>query len=297
VALALGSLAYDIAWRSPSLPPDGAVTGGGTALALAIPNVIGVSAVVFGVVAFAVTSLRREHASAERLLLNILPPSVAERIKGGERLIADSIDEATILFADVVGFTRLAAGYPADNLVGLLNRIFTRFDDLVERWQAEKIKTIGDAYMAACGLPQPRSDHAAVAAELALEMRAIVAEIAKEQGLVLQLRIGIHTGPVVAGIIGSRKFAYDIWGDTVNVASRMESTAPAGAIQVSERTARLLEGRYELEAQEPVAVRGRGELTTYLLDGRQAGAAATGEVVPIAGAATRLRGMSARPTS
>ena len=190
-------------------------------------------------------------------------------MRAGETAIADSFEEVTVLFADVVGFTRLAAAYPADNLVRLLNRIFTAFDKIAERWEVGKIKTIGDAYMIASGLPVARQDHAHVIAEVALAMQTAAARIGREQGLVLELRIGIHTGPVVAGIIGLKKFAYDVWGDTVNIASRMESTAPTGAIQVSGRTGQRLAALYRLAPREPIVVRGQGELSTFLLDGRR----------------------------
>ncbi|HET6522101.1 MAG TPA: adenylate/guanylate cyclase domain-containing protein [Geminicoccaceae bacterium] len=267
--LATGSLVYDLLFRPPGLPAASVVGSGGVALVLAILNVVAVSAVIFALVAYALAELRREQASVERLLRNVLPGPIAERMRAGETAIADSFEEVTILFADLVGFTRLAAGYPADNVVGLLNRIFSAFDELAEQWDVEKIKTIGDAYMLGSGLPVARHDHAAVVAEVALAMREVVERIARERGLVLELRIGIHTGPVVAGIIGLRKFAYDVWGDTVNVASRMESTAQAGAIQVSERTGRRLAPLYVLETREPVAVRGLGELTTLVLKGRR----------------------------
>jgi class 3 adenylate cyclase len=218
-------------------------------------------------------------------------------MRTGESTIADSFEEVTILFADVVGFTRLAAARPADQIVRLLNRIFTAFDELADRWDVEKIKTIGDAYMVASGLPLARDDHAAVVAEVALAMREAARRIADEQGLVLELRIGVHTGPVVAGIIGLKKFAYDVWGDTVNVASRMEASAPAGSIQVSERTARRLESLYTLSSCAPVTLRGLGPVTTYLLEGRKPeleedafphGRVTRSNVVAIAGTWSRL---------
>lgn len=269
LALIVGSLAFDAVFRPPQ-PPDGAaVTSGGLALLLTALNFIAASAVIFGILAYALAALRGEQAKTDRLLLNILPAPIAERMRTGESTIADSFDEVTILFADVVGFTRLAAARPADQIVRLLNRIFTAFDELADHWDVEKIKTIGDAYMVASGLPLARDDHAAVVAEVAIAMREAVRRIADEQGLVLELRIGVHTGPVVAGIIGLKKFAYDVWGDTVNVASRMETSAPAGSIQVSERTARRLEPLYALSSCAPVALRGLGPVTTYLLEGRK----------------------------
>jgi class 3 adenylate cyclase len=267
--LAIGSIGDDIVRRPPSMPEGAAVGSGQLALVLTGLDVLTVSAVIFILIIYTLGALDRERASTERLLRNVLPGPIAERIKAVETSIADSFEEVTILFADVVGFTRLAAAFPADNLVGLLNRIFSALDDLAEQFGVEKIKTIGDAYMVAAGLPTARQDNVAVIAELALAAHPVIRRIAEEQGLVLQLRIGIHTGPVVAGIIGLKKFSYDVWGDTVNIASRMESTAPAGAIQVSERTGRRLAGIYRLESREPVAIRGRGELSTYLLLGRR----------------------------
>jgi guanylate cyclase len=269
--LALGSLLFDLLRRPPTLPATAPVTSGSLALGLAILNVVAASTVVFTIFAHALTALRREQRSTEQLLLNILPGPIAQRLRTGETAIADSFEEVTILFADVVGFTRLAAAHPADQVVRLLNRIFTAFDELAERWGVEKIKTIGDAYMVASGLPLARHDHAAVVAEVALAMRVAVERVGREQGLVLELRIGIHTGSVVAGIIGLKKFAYDVWGDTVNLASRMESTAPAGSIQVSERTGRRLEAFYALEPRAAVAVHGIGPVATFLLAGRRPG--------------------------
>ena len=241
---------------------------------------VAISTAVFTVIAYALVNLRREQDSVEQLLLNILPSPIAERIKDGESFIADSFEEVSVLFADVVGFTPLAAAFPADNTVGLLNDIFSGFDDLIERYEVEKIKTIGDAYMIASGLPIARRDHAHVVAEAALAMRAIVEKIAAERSLHLQLRLGINTGPVVAGIIGLRKFAYDIWGDTVNVASRMESTAPAGQIQVSERAYDRLAPLYVLEPRGSMEIRGRGEMSTWLLQGRRQDAPAGAFPIP-----------------
>jgi adenylate cyclase len=269
LALALASLAYEALFHPPTLPSGSLIDSGGLALGIAVFNVAAVSAATFAIIAYALVNLRREQASVEELLLNILPGPIAEWIKDGESFIADSFEEVTVLFADVVGFTRLAAAYPADNVVSLLNHIFSEFDELIARYEAEKIKTIGDAYMIASGLPVARSDHAHVIAEVALAMREIVEGIASERSLPLKLRLGIHTGPVVAGIIGLRKFAYDIWGDTVNIASRMESTAPSGGIQVSERAHARLQLLYDFESRDPMNVRGRGEMASWLLKGRR----------------------------
>ncbi|MFA5137981.1 MAG: adenylate/guanylate cyclase domain-containing protein [Elusimicrobiota bacterium] len=210
-----------------------------------------------------------EQERSERLLLNILPAPIAERLKGGEGAIADGFAEASILFADIAGFTPFSHGVPPQELVGMLNKFFSRFDTLAEKHGVEKIKTIGDAYMVCAGLPIPRADHAQALAEMALDMREAVAECNRELGTSLSLRIGINSGPVVAGVIGLKKFVYDLWGDTVNAASRMESHGLPGRIQVTEATRELLKGRYELEARGPLDIKGLGRMTTYILKGRR----------------------------
>jgi adenylate cyclase len=212
---------------------------------------------------------KAEQAKSERLLLNILPAPVAERLKRNEGIIADSFDEVTVLFADIVGFTQLAAVVAAHDIVVLLNDIFSRFDLLTEKHGLEKIKTIGDAYMVVGGLPTPRADHAEAIADMALDMLAAVAEHARETAGTLSVRIGMHTGPVVAGVIGTRKFSYDLWGDTVNVASRMEATGVNGSIQVTPETHRRLQDRFTFEERAGVMVKGKGSMTTYVLTGRR----------------------------
>jgi len=184
----------------------------------------------------------------------------------------------------VVGFTPLAATRPAGEVVRLLDRVFTAFDEVAELWGVEKIKTVGDAYMAAAGLPTAVPDQAAVFAEVALAMRAAAARVGREEGLPLRLRIGLHEGPVVAGVIGRKRFAYDVWGDTVNLASRLETTAPPGAVQMSVQLAARLEGRYLLRAREAVSMRGHGELPTFLLLGRRADVPADAFPAPPGGA-------------
>jgi class 3 adenylate cyclase len=213
--------------------------------------------------------LQSEREKSERLLLNILPASVADRLKDGETVIADTFPNVTVLFADLVDFTRLASRISAGELVRLLNDIFSQFDWLVELHRLEKIKTIGDAYMVVGGLPNPRHDHAAAAAEMALDMQKVVARLGTLGGIKLDLRIGISSGPVVAGIIGSKKFIYDLWGDTVNIASRMESQGELGSIQVSETTFKLLQGAYNFRERGQLEVKGRGVMTTYFLLGRK----------------------------
>ncbi|HEY9898322.1 MAG TPA: adenylate/guanylate cyclase domain-containing protein [Pantanalinema sp.] len=212
-------------------------------------------------------ALRVEQDKSERLLLNILPEEIAGRLKQQPGIIADGFPEVTVLFADLVGFTKLSEELSAQELVHLLDSIFTSFDHLTERHGLEKIKTIGDAYMVAGGLPQPRPDHAEAIARLALDMRDAITRSPLAQRHDLAMRIGIHTGPVVAGIIGDTKFSYDMWGDTVNTASRMESHGLPGEIQVSEDTYGRLSVAFELEGRGSVAVKGKGEMPVYLLQG------------------------------
>ena len=212
--------------------------------------------------------LQEEQATSERLLLNILPRPIADRLKRRPGVIADGFLDATVLFADIVDFTRLSADLPPERLVAWLNDLFSTFDRLSDEYGLEKIKTVGDAYMAVAGLPAPREDHARAAAEMALAMQEEVARRTAPNGEPLRMRIGLHSGPVVAGVIGVRKFIYDLWGDTVNTASRMESHGLAGAIQVTEAAHRRLRGAYAFEDRGLVQVKGKGELRTYLLTGR-----------------------------
>jgi adenylate cyclase len=208
--------------------------------------------------------LQREQAKSEQLLLNILPPPIADRLKQAPGVIADRFDAVTVLFADIVGFTELAAGVAPEVLVGMLNEVFSRFDQLAEQHGLEKIKTIGDSYMAVGGLPMPRSDHASAVAAMALDMQAVVHSLS---GGALCVRIGIHSGPVVAGVIGTKKFSYDLWGDTVNVASRMESHGLAGKIQISEATYRLIQHEFVCEARGCIYVKGKGEMLVWHMHG------------------------------
>ena len=213
----------------------------------------------------AMRMLDEERGRAERLLLNILPQPIAERLKLSHDVIAEHSDQVTVLFADIVGFTPLSEAKTPHDLVQLLNRVFSAFDRLADAHGLEKIKTIGDAYMAVAGLPAAQPDHALRAARMALAMHTSIAQVAAETGEPLVLRIGLHSGPVVAGVIGSRKFAYDLWGDTVNTASRMESHGLPGNIHCSEDTAALLQGQYRLEARGAVEIKGKGEMNTFLL--------------------------------
>ena len=213
--------------------------------------------------------LQVEREKSERLLRNILPGSIAERLKRGETTIADDFADATVLFADLVEFTRLASAVSAPRLVRFLNEIFSQFDWLAELHGLEKIKTIGDAYMVAGGLPVPRPDHARAVAAMALDMQKVLARLDSPEGLRCKIRIGISSGPVVAGIIGSKKFTYDLWGDTVNLASRMESLGKVDCIQVSQATYERLRDYYEFEERGPIEVKGKGAMATYFLRGRR----------------------------
>jgi class 3 adenylate cyclase len=214
-------------------------------------------------------ALEIERAKSERLLLNILPEPVASRLKEEEGIIADACPDVTVLFADIVGFTPLSERLPAAELVGLLDKVFGRWDALASDNGVEKIKTIGDAYMVAAGVPLPRDDHAQAIAEMALAMGAETACVAAETGLELEVRIGIDTGPVVAGVIGRAKFIYDLWGDTVNTASRMESHALPGTIQITPRSYERLRDRFEARSRGMIEVKGKGSMSPYLLIGRR----------------------------
>jgi len=218
--------------------------------------------------------LRAEREKSERLLLNVLPKSIADRLKQGESTIADSFSDATVLFADLGGFTKLSSHVPPSELVRMLNEIFSKFDWLAELHHLEKIKTIGDAYMVVGGLPTPRPDHAEAMAEMALDMLKVVTRLDSGDGRRFDVRIGISSGPVVAGIIGSKKFIYDLWGDTVNIAKRMEEFGQLGAIQVSESTFEHLKEKYLLEPRGKIEIKGKGKMTTYFLTRRKPVAAA-----------------------
>jgi class 3 adenylate cyclase len=213
-------------------------------------------------------ALAVEQDRSERLLLNVLPAPIAARLKQGEAVIADRFQEVTVLFVDLVDFTRSSDRSTPERVVQVLDDLFTAFDRLAERHGLEKIKTIGDAYMAVGGLPEPRPDHARAVAEMALALREETARHRDPSGQPLALRVGIDTGPVVAGVIGTTKFSYDLWGDTVNTASRMESQGVVGCIQVTERTYRRLRDGYRLERRGPIQIKGKGELVTWFLVGR-----------------------------
>lgn len=217
--------------------------------------------------------LQAEQDTSERLLLNILPKPIAERLKHGEKVIGDSFPEATVLFSDFVGFTQLATRIAPKDLVAKLNEVFSAFDHLCERHGLEKIKMIGDAYMVVGGVPTPRDDHAEAVAEMALAMQGEVARFAAAEGQPLRMRVGFNTGPVIAGVIGTKKFAYDLWGDTVNLANRMESHAPPGGILVTASTHARLRHSYSFKPGRVIRVKGKGAVLSYQLLGRASEAA------------------------
>jgi class 3 adenylate cyclase len=213
-------------------------------------------------------NLEIEHRKSEALLNNVLPTAIAARLKQESTTIADNFSEASVLFADIAGFTPWAQRIPPEKVVGILNDVFSRFDELVDKYHLEKIKTIGDAYMVAAGIPLPRPDHGEAIAKFALEMRDVLAAYNQQMDTQLQLRIGISSGAVVAGVIGKRRFLYDLWGDSVNIASRMESHGAPGEIQISEDTERLLRDKFSIEERGVVEIKGKGLTKTYWLKGR-----------------------------
>jgi adenylate cyclase len=227
-----------------------------------------------------IKKLRSEQERSEQLLLNILPRPIAERLKEGQRTIADVFPDVTVLFADLVGFTRMSEQLPPAELVAMLNKIFSMFDQLAEKHGLEKIKTIGDEYMAASGLPMPRPDHAEAMAEMALDMLAVIERFNAKRNRGVRIRIGMNCGPVTAGIIGTKKFAYDLWGDTVNIASRMESHGIANAIQVTESTYKRLRHKYAFQRRGIIHVKGKGALCTYFLVGRRPAKLGAGDSSP-----------------
>lgn len=210
----------------------------------------------------------REFGRSETLLANILPPAVATRLKDGQ-VIADRYEVASVLFADMAGFTARASDTAPEKLVGFLNTVFTRIDDLVDKHGMEKIKTTGDAYMVVSGVPEPRSDHAEALADLAIALREALTGLVDPGGRAVPVRIGIASGPVVAGVVGRRKFFYDVWGDAVNVAARMEQTGTPSYIQVAPATFELLKDRFDFQERGLIDVRGKGQMRTWYLSGRR----------------------------
>jgi adenylate cyclase len=248
--------------------PDGADMPETLVRAFDVLNIVAVSLVAFVLLVNSARGRDAAQRRVEALLLNILPSEVAQRLQADSNSIADHFDEASILFADVVDFTPLSSRLDAREVVGLLDRLFTTFDELVDRYDVEKIKTIGDCYMVAAGVPRHRPDHAHALAHLALEMRECARTCLPEpDGHDLRLRIGISSGPVVAGVIGRRRFLYDLWGDTVNMASRMESHGTPDSIQITRPTWELVRDDFVTEPLGLVDVKGKGEVETWRLVG------------------------------
>jgi adenylate cyclase len=239
-------------------------------------NIVGTAAIAFTVLASfakerneALAALRVEQARSEALLVSVLPRPIAERLKAANGRIADHLDSASIVFADLVNFTPMSERLPPAEVVGMLDELFSRFDALAERHGMEKIKTIGDCYMAAAGVPDPQEDHARRAALLALDMRETVASWTLPDRSRLQLRIGINSGPVIAGVIGTKRFLYDLYGDAVNTASRMETHSVPGKIQITSATHDLLKNDFECTPRGSIPVKGKGEMETWYLVGRR----------------------------
>jgi adenylate cyclase len=228
----------------------------------------------------ALTALRIEQVKAENLLLNILPRSIADKLKTDSRTIADQFSSASILFADVVDFTPLSERLPPADVVGILDHLFSHFDSLAERYGLEKIKTIGDCYMVAAGVPSPRPDHAQALTLMALDMLEAMRSSDDVGHLGLELRIGINSGPVVAGVIGRKRFLYDLWGDAVNTASRMESHGTPGRIQITTATHELLTDEFECEPRGTITVKGKGEMDVWYVVGRRPSPASRGQPEP-----------------
>jgi adenylate cyclase len=248
--------------------PDGADLPEGFVRTFDVLNIVVVSLVAMLLLVTFARGRAAAQARVEALLLNVLPADVAQRLQSDPNSIADHFDEVSILFADVVDFTPLSSRLDAREVVGLLDRLFTSFDELVDRYEVEKIKTIGDCYMVAAGVPTQRPDHAHALAGLALEMRECAKRcLSDRDGHDLRLRIGISSGPVVAGVIGRRRFLYDLWGDTVNMASRMESHGTPDEIQITRSTWELLDDHFVTEPIGLVDVKGKGEIETWRLVG------------------------------
>ena len=230
---------------------------------------IAMGGVAFQVINRAERNLAIERDRSDHLLKNILPVPIAERLKQSQDLIADDFEATTVLFADIVDFTRYTETVSPQQLITLLNSIFTAFDDLSQKHRAEKIKTIGDAYMAVAGVPTRSPNHAVQMAAMALDMQQVIMRHNRETGQSLQIRIGLHSGPVVAGVIGKQKFSYDLWGDTVNTAARMESHGLPGEIQVTPTTHALLKANFLFEERGTIEIKSKGPTKVFLLKGKR----------------------------
>jgi adenylate cyclase len=243
-----------------------------------VTNIVASTAILFTIIFYAVHQMaksearaEREHERSESLLSNIMPRRVADRLKEKAGIIADAYAGASVLFADMGGFTARSSDTPPEDLVRFLDGVFTRLDGIVERHGLEKVKTSGDSYMVVSGVPDPRPDHAAALADLALDMRAALAGLVDSRGREVPIRMGIASGAVVAGVVGTRKFFYDVWGDAVNTASRMESTGEAGRIQAADATYQELKDSFDFEERGLIEVKGKGVMRTWFLTGRRAG--------------------------
>ena len=257
----------------PLIPADQQLPHEAAVLAMAI-NLLAPAAIALGLVRYIDGQRLAARRESDALLRNVLPEPIADRLKSGERVIADHFDQASVLFADVVDFTSFAQALSPQRTVEVLNELFTDFDRLADQFGLEKIKTIGDAYMVVAGVPERREDHAAVLIEMALAMHRQVERHDPVDGRRLRIRTGIATGPLMAGVIGERKFSYDLWGDTVNTAARMESSGIPDRIQVTDATCRLLAGHYPFERREGVDVKGKGIMTTWILNPMTVGSVA-----------------------
>jgi class 3 adenylate cyclase len=273
VIVAAGGAAFVASMLVGAIPPM--LDLGADATSDRVMNLVGFTLVLIAVAAYerwvvdtVEGKLDEERQRSESLLRNVLPESIAARLKSDSAVIADSLEDATVLFADLVGFTVLSGTLSPEKVVEMLNETFRQFDDLAERHDLEKIKTIGDAYMVAGGLPERREGHVEAVAQMALDMLGVVRQLETPNGVPLELRIGIHTGPVVAGVIGKKKFSYDLWGDTVNTASRMESHGETGRVQVTEAVYERLKHRFELEPRGLVHIKGKGDMSTWWLGAR-----------------------------
>jgi len=236
-----------------------------TRMQIAAGNMIMMGLFAFAAVLYLIREVERYRQRADDLLLNMLPGPIAARLKEHPETIADGYSEVSVLFADIVDFTSMSSGEDPVDIVNMLNDVFSLFDDLAKKYELEKIKTIGDAYMVAAGIPEPRPHHTEAIVEFAIDMLEVVEFHEGFHGKPIRLRVGINTGPVVAGVIGRHKFIYDLWGDTVNVASRMESNGLTNQIQVTEAVREKLDGKYQFEERDPIYIKGKGMMVTYLL--------------------------------
>lgn len=271
--------------------PQPAELGSALTLTFSVLNIATVTVVAYLVLAAFAEQRAAAQARLRDLLVNVLPAEIADRLSATQRAaIADQFPAASVLFADVVDFTPMSGRLPPSEVVGILDRLFSEFDDLVDACGLEKIKTIGDAYMVAAGVPMPRPDHAHALAHLALDMRSAAARHARDDGAPIELRIGINSGPVVAGVIGRRRFLYDLWGDAVNTASRMESHGSPGQIQITRATYELIRDGFDCEPHGMVDVKGKGPMETWFLTAVRPHADADPRPAPSVVATSALRG-------